>query len=395
MDRVSPTTTSATAGRAMRIALIAPPYFPVPPPGYGGVERVIAVLARGLAEHGHEVTLVAAPGSAAPARIVTPLETAPLLGDVSAFTDELCHALTLYRRAGEFDVIHDHSGVGTALGAMLRGHPPVVHTLHGPWTDQAQRLYGLLDDRVALVAISHAQKAANPRVRYAGVVHNGIDMDLHPLTTKKEDYLVFVGRISPEKRPDVAIRVARQAGLPLKMIIKRSETAEIRYWEEEVVPLLGPDIEVMDQPPHHVKVRVVGRARAMLFPIAWPEPFGLVMTEAMACGTPVIARPLGAAPEVIDDGVSGFLCRTEQDMVEAVDAARGVDPAACRRVVERGFSGASMVRGYERIYRDLMAGSARLEDMTVTAGRGPKPYPVQPGPDGHAGRREVAASAAD
>ena len=353
--------------RALRVALIAPPYFPVPPSGYGGIERVIAVLAAGLAERGHDVTLVAAAGSVADARIVTPLETAPLLGDPSSFTDELCHALALYRIADQFDVIHDHSGVGAAIGGMLAGGTPVVHTLHGPWTDQSRRLYRLLDDRVALVAISHAQRAANPHVRYAGVVHNGIDMGLHPLTLRKEDFLVFVGRTSPEKRPEVAIEVARRAGLPLKMIVKRSEPAEVRYWDDVVAPLLGPDIEVVDQPPQAVKVRLIGQARAMLFPIAWPEPFGLVMTEAMACGTPVIARPLGAAPEVISDGVTGFLCHTDQQMVAAVEAAGDIDPRACRQVVQDRFSGESMVSGYERVYAAVSAGGDRRKAASAAS----------------------------
>ena len=379
----------------MRVALIAPPYFPVPPPGYGGVERVVAVLARGLVERGHSVTLVAAQGSSGATRVVSPLETPPLLGDASAFADELCHALHLYRHADDFDVIHDHTGMGPALGAMTGGHPPVVHTLHGAWTDQSRRLYGLLDDRVALVAISHAQKASNPHVRYAGVVPNGIDMDLHPLVSDKEDYLVFVGRISPEKRPEVAIKVARQAGLPLKLIVKRSEPSEVRYWEDEVAPLLGPDTEVIDQPPHAVKVRLMGRARAMLFPISWPEPFGLVMTEAMACGTPVIARPLGAAPEVIVHGVSGFLCRTEQDMVAAVDKARDLDPAECRRVVQNSFSGEAMVRAYERLYRMLSSGSWHHPTGTTGASDCTGPGPDLAVSNALGSLREAAGSAAD
>ncbi len=345
--------------RALRIAVIAPPYFPVPPAGYGGIERVVAALVEGLSELGHDVTMVAAAGSAGPATLISPLDAPPVLGDPSAAADEQSHALWAYRRAAEFDLIHDHSNMGAAIGAMVAGATPVVHTLHGPWTVQTRRLFGLLDDRLSLVAISHAQRAANPGVRYAGVVHNGVDMDQHPLRTRKEDFLIFVGRTSPEKRPDLAIDVARRAGLPLKMVVKRREPVEIRYWHDAVAPLLGSDVEVLDEPPHDVKVDLMGRALAMLFPIAWPEPFGLVMTEAMACGTPVIARPLGAAPEVILDGITGFLCTSESQMVAAVGAAATIDPRACRRHVRDRFSTDSMVRGYERVYAAAAAPSGR------------------------------------
>ncbi|HET9075828.1 MAG TPA: glycosyltransferase family 4 protein [Acidimicrobiales bacterium] len=352
--------------RALSVAVIAPPYLPVPPPGYGGIERVVSALVDGLARRGHQVTLVAAPGSTAPAKVVTPLATAPILGDPAAVTDELCHALALYRRAGDFDVIHDHTNLGAMIGAVAGGGAAVVHTLHGPWTAAARRMLSLLDDRVALVAISHAQRAANSDVSYAGVVHNGVDMDLHPLRTVKEDFLIFVGRTSPEKRPEVAIAVARRAGLPLKMVVKRTEPGEARYWDEAVSPLLGSDIEVLDQPPQDVKVDLMGRARALVFPIAWPEPFGLVMTESMACGTPVIARPLGAAPEVVIDGVTGFLCTTEGQMVAAVEAARSIDPETCRRVTGDRFSTDAMTRGYERVYHSLVgAGSERSRPLSA------------------------------
>lgn len=351
--------------RALRIAVIAPPYFAVPPAGYGGIERVVAALVEGLSSAGHDVTMVAAAGSSGPATVVSPLRAAPVLGDPSAVTDEQYHALWAYRRAGEFDLIHDHSSMGAAIGAMAAATTPVVHTLHGPWTDQARRLFGLLDDRLSLVAISHAQRSANPTVRYAGVVHNGVDMAQHPLRTEKEDFLIFVGRTSPEKRPDGAIEVARRAGLPLKMVVKRREPNEIRYWHDAVAPLLGSDVEVLEEPPHNLKVDLMGRARAMLFPIAWPEPFGLVMTEAMACGTPVIARPLGAAPEVVLEGVTGFLCATDRQMAAAVAATATIDPRACRQQVQDRFSTDSMVRGYERIYAAAAARSPRPRSVSA------------------------------
>ena len=350
MARPTPPANGPLPHRALRIAVIAPPYFPVPPPGYGGIERVVAALVQGLGAAGHDVTMVAATGSTGAATVVSPLFEAPVLGDPAAATDEQYHALWAYLRAGEFDLVHDHTNTGPVVGAMVAGVTPVVHTLHGPWTERARRLFGLLDGRLNLVAISHAQRAANPAVGYAGVVHNGVDMDQHPMGAAKDDFLIFVGRTSAEKRPDAAIAVARRAGLPVKMVVKSREPGEIRYWNDVVRPLLGSDVEVLEEPPHAVKVDLMGRARALVFPIAWPEPFGLVMTEAMACGTPVIARPLGAAPEVVIDGVTGFLCRTETQMVDAVAAAATIDPHACRRRVLDHFSTASMVEGYERVY---------------------------------------------
>lgn len=339
------------------MALVAPPFLPVPPPGYGGIERVVAVLADGLMALGHEVTVFGAPGSSTRATLVAPLHSAPLLGDPASAADDLFHTTSAFLSAEAFDLVHDHTGLGPSLGAMLDGRVPVLHTLHGPWTALSKRFFALLDGRVHLVAISQAQRRANPCLRYAGVVYNGVDLGAHPFQAKKERFLVYVGRVSPEKRPELAIDIARRAGLPLAMIVKRSEPAEQAYWDEIVAPRLGSDVEVLDEPPHEVKVDVIGRAQAMLFPIDWPEPFGLVMAESMACGTPVIARPLGAAPEVIEDGVTGFLRSTIEAMADAALDAGRLSPEDCRARAERSFSAETMVDAYERLYRKLVNGA--------------------------------------
>lgn len=359
----------ARAPHVLRVGMIAPPFLPVPPPGYGGIERVVAALAEGLVARGHQVTVFAAPGSATSARLVTPLDTAPLLGDPGAVSDELFHVTVAYRAAATFDVIHDHTGTGPALGAVLGTATPVVHTLHGPWTSRARRFFGLVQDRVHLVAISASQQVANPGLRWAGMVHNGIEIDRYPYREAKEDFLVFLGRVSPEKRPELAIDIARRAGLPLVMVVKRSEPMERAYWDRVVAPRLGLDVTVLDQPPHATKVDLVARARAMLFPIDWPEPFGLVMIEAMACGTPVIARPLGAASEVVSHGSTGFLCSSVDEMVDSVAKTGDLDPAACRRSVERRFSAQAMVAGYERIY-DRICDAATGADGRGAGDRG-------------------------
>jgi glycosyltransferase involved in cell wall biosynthesis len=349
----------------LRIGIVAPAWFPIPPRGYGGIERVVSVLTEGLVAAGHDVTLFGAVGSLTSARLVTPLQSPPTLGDLASVSDELFHTTTAFLRAGEFDILHDHTGMGPALGAMLDGRIPVVHTLHGPWTTSGRRFYGLVHDRLYLVAISQAQRAANPDLRYAGVVYNGIDLAAHPFHQAKEDFLLFVGRISPEKRPEVAVEVAREAKLPLVMVIKRSEPAERAYFDEVVAPRLSEDVVVLDQPPHEVKVDLMGRARALLFPIDWPEPFGLVMTEAMACGTPIITRPLGAAPEIVIDGVTGFLCSTQREMVDAVSAATTLRPEDCRTSVAQRFSAQAMVTGYEVVYRAALENTHSLDDPPV------------------------------
>lgn len=358
--------------------MVAPPYLPVPPPGYGGTERVVAAQVEGLVAAGHDVTLFAAAGSTGPARLVVPLPAPPVLGDLSAVYDELHHVGAAYHRADSFDVIHDHTGTGVALGAVLRGGPPVVHTLHGPWTDQARRLLGPIDRKVHLVAISRSQRQANPDVRYAGMVHNGIDLAAHPYQPRKDGHLVFVGRISPDKGPEVAVEVARRSGRPLVMLIKRTEPPERDYWDRVVAPLLHSGVEVFDEPSQDLKVELMGGAAALLFPIRWPEPFGLVMAEAMACGTPVIASPLGAASEIVVHAVTGFLCRTVDEMVAAATVAGRLRPADCRAHVERHFSAQAMVAGYTRIYRTVTGFGSRPPEpvSTLVAGGGSLPLPA-------------------
>jgi glycosyltransferase involved in cell wall biosynthesis len=338
----------------MRIAQIAPPWFTVPPQAYGGIELVVASLADGLVARGHDVTLFAAAGSDTKAELVSSLEHPPdpsLLGNVWF---DAHHALHAYLHASEFDVVHDHSGiVGPALGSLLGGKPPIVHTLHGPWTESSRRYYSLVHERVHLVAISGAQQRDNPNLRYSGVIHNGIDPDAYPFQHDKEDFLVYVGRANPDKGPTRAIEVARRAGLPLAMVIKRSEPFERAYWEEIVAPTLTDDIEVYEGVSHEVKVDLLGRAKAMVFPIDWPEPFGLVMIESMACGTPVITCPAGAASEVVVDGVTGYLRETLDELVDAVGVIDACEPAACRQRVEDFFSADAMVAAYDRLLSEV------------------------------------------
>lgn len=339
----------------MRIGMVAPVWFPVPPDGYGGIELVVALLADGLVDAGYDVTLFASGGSSTKAKLVSPFPEPPDPRALGSPWYDATHAYAAYMRAAEFDLIHDHAGVvGPVLGAMLDGHPPVVHTLHGPWTEVSRVLYRLLVERIHLVAISEAQQRDNPTIAYAGTVYNGIDLDSYPFRDQKEDFLVYIGRSNPDKGPAVAITIARRAGLPLKMILKRDEPAERAYFEEAVAPVLGDDVELLESVSHAAKVDLLGRARAMVFPIQWPEPFGLVMIEAMACGTPVVTTPWGAAPEIVTDGVTGYLRDDFNDLVAAVGWTTALSPSDCRARVEERFSARAMVRGYEALFAQIV-----------------------------------------
>lgn len=357
----------------MRVLQVAPPWFTVPPQGYGGVEWVVALLADGLVAAGHDVELLASGGSRTQGRLRTVYDHPPsaLLGDVPT---ELAHVLDAYLDVPDVDLIHDHSGfIGLALGAMLGG-VPVVHTLHGPWTDPSRRVYHRLADRVGLVAISHDQaRRRPPGLSLAGVVHNGLDLAAHPVRTDKEDFLLWVGRASREKGPEVALEVARRLGRRLVMAMKINEPDEHTYYRDVVEPAMaGVDVELIRNAALDEKTELMGRASCLLFPIQWPEPFGLVMIEAMACGTPVVAYANGAAPEVIADGVTGYLV-PEGDvdgLGAAVRATDTLDPAACRRHVEERFSAERMVAGYVDVYERMLARSPlEAAGRTLALGR--------------------------
>lgn len=346
---------------------MAPVWFSVPPTGYGGIELVVSLLADGFADAGHDVTLFAAGGSRTRAHLVETVAAPPDPTELGNPWFDAHHAVTAYAAItdGGFDIVHDHSGIaGPACGSLLRD-AAVVHTLHGPWTPHNRAFYAAIAGRVHLVAISDAQRAANTEVSCLGTVHNGIDLDAYRVGTEKDDSLVYIGRANPDKGPAEAIEIARRAGRPLRMILKRSEPAEREYFEQAVAPLLGPDVTLHENVSHDVKVDLLGRAAAMIFPIRWPEPFGLVMAEALACGTPVVTTDWGAAPEIVDDGVTGFRRDSTDDLVAAVGRVGEIDPAACRRRAEERFSGPAMVRGYEQLFTGLVAGTAN-----------PSPFPL-------------------
>jgi glycosyltransferase involved in cell wall biosynthesis len=343
----------------MRIAQIAPLYESVPPHLYGGTERIVSYVTEGLVREGHQVTLFATGDSRTAARLVAgaphSLRLAGAFDPLAYHVAQLRHVID---RAWEFDVIHNHMDyLGFALAVVSR--TPVITTLHGRLDlPDLPALFATYAD-VDLVSISDAQRAPLPAARWCATVHHGLPVDLYRPGDGGGGYLAFLGRISPEKRLDSAIRVARRVGVPLRIAAK-VDHADAHYFETEITPLLrGPEVEFIGELGESEKQRFLGDARALLFPIDWPEPFGLVMIEALACGTPVIARRRGSVPEVITDGVTGFVCDDEDAMAEAASRIDTVDRGTCRRAFETRFTVARMTRDYLRLYEALHTGSAR------------------------------------
>jgi len=334
----------------MRIAQVAPLYESVPPTRYGGTERVVSYLTEELVRRGHEVTLFASGDSVTGARLVAAVPRAlRLSGDAKdPYALHLAALLDVYDHADDFDVIHLHTDyVGLPL---TRGVPtPTVLTLHGRLDISDVHPVYRAFPHVAFCSISTAQRAPVPDVSWAATVHHGLPRDLYRFGPGG-GYLLFVGRISPEKKPDAAIRIARAAGLPL-VIAAKVDPADRAYWETVVQPLVAqPGVRFVGEVGESGKEELLRGARALLFPVDWPEPFGLVLIEALACGTPVIARCRGSVPEIVDEGETGFVCETDDEMVEAAGRLGRIDRHACRRTFERRFSVEHMVDAYEAVY---------------------------------------------
>ncbi|TMB79666.1 MAG: glycosyltransferase family 4 protein [Chloroflexi bacterium] len=340
-----------------RIALIVSPWFPVPPTGYGGIELMAYNLAHELSDRRHHVTVIGRQGSRGPfeSLALAPESWSKQLGT----RDELARQnLFLYRayetvRRRAFDVVHDHSGLsGILVGAQARLQAPVVATLHGALSEAEGDFLSTVDRQVHLVAISRAQQAMVAGVEWSGVVHNAIDpAEYSPITNpeEKENYLVELARINPDKGQDVAIEVAKRLKLPLVLAGKVDADA-IPYFEEKIKPNLNGQVTWRENVQGKEKAQLLARARALLFPIQWEEPFGLAMVEAMVSGTPVIAFDHGAAPELIEQGVTGFLVHDVDGMVAAYEHLKEIDLKRCAEVAARRFGPAQMADGYMNVY---------------------------------------------
>ena len=335
--------------------MLAPPWFAVPPSGYGGIEWIVWLLADGLVDHGHDVTLFASGDSHTKAKLASVFDRAPS-EQIGRSLQDLRHILACYERAEEFDVINDHTGpLGAVLGELLS--TPVVHTVHGPLDGEPGDVYesiGRVAPSVGLISISLNQRRPKPDLNWIANVPNALDLEHYPCKPHRGDYLLFLGRFNHEKGAHRAVAVAMELGLPLKLAGKMREPREKEYFAEFVEPHLGNGIEYLGEVNHGTKVELLQNARCTLFPIEWEEPFGLVMIESMACGTPVIATRQGAVPEVIGDGTGGVIVDHWHDIPAALEQADAIEPTECRRFAEEQFAPDRMVADYERAYQEAI-----------------------------------------
>lgn len=342
----------------MRIAIVAPPWTPIPPPLYGGIELVVDELARGLMASGHDITLFATGDSTCPVPTKWTLAHAEGMR-IGMAVPELRHVLHAYAEIShDFDIVHDHTVAGPFYAERYPGLP-VVTTIHGPFNDELTELYLAIADRVPIICISRAQHGAAPHVPIAGVIHHGIDAENFPVGDgagdAEGDYLLFLGRMAPDKGAHRAIEIARKSGMRVLLAAKMREAWERAYYEEQVAPLLGADAVYLGEVSHERKIELLAGAKALLFPIRWNEPFGMVMLEAFACGTPVLAFSEGAAPEVVEDAKTGFLCADEQDMVQAVERLGSLRREDCRASAEGYFATSRMVADHVALYEKVIA----------------------------------------
>ena len=339
--------------------MLAPPWIPVPPPGYGGIEQVIGLLVAELTRRGNDVTLFAAPGTDARAEVLSPLEGAhPDEIETSLF--EADHVASAFARIEEtaepFGVIHDHCGFA-AFAFADRIETPVLHTLHGPFTPETSAFYARHGHKASCVALSRYQAEQAPaELEVVAVIGNPIVVDQFPFREEKDGYLLWIGRFNEDKGPGRAIAAAREAGERL-ILAGPVQPGQEDYFAAEVEPYLDDDRvryvgEVGDE-----KLDLYAGARAFLMPIRWPEPFGLVMTEAMACGTPVIAFAEGSAPEIVLDGETGFVVGDEGEMAAAVDRLGEIDPRRCRESARERFDVEAVACAYEEAYETVSSHS--------------------------------------
>lgn len=340
----------------MRIAQIAPLYESVPPRYYGGTERVVSHLTEELVRQGHEVTLFASGDSETTAELV-PMCPQALRLDSSCIDSLAHHILLLERvkeRADQFEIIHFHIDYLHYPISRIKGWPHIT-TLHGRLDlPDLKPLYREFSD-MPIVSISDAQRCPLPHANWQSTVYHGLPADQYTFNEDPEGYLAFIGRISPEKRVDRAIAIADRVGLPLKIAAKVDD-ADREYFEESIAPLLNSShVEFIGEIGESEKEAFFGNAKALLFPIDWPEPFGLVLIEALACGTPLVAYPHGSVSELVDDGKTGYVV---SDLDEAVEAVRQIDQISrrtCRQVFEERFTASQMAENYVSVYHHIQS----------------------------------------
>lgn len=339
----------------MRIGLLAPPWLPVPPPLYGGTEAVIDRLARGFQRAGHEVLLYTTGDATCPVPRASVLQFHEAVRMGSAVVEQR-HVAHAYEALRDCDIVHDHSIVGPMYAGRI-ADLPVVTTNHGPFNLELRDVYEFISRTVPVIAISHHQASTANGVPIAAVIHHGLDADEFSLGAGDGGYVLFLGRMAPDKGARRAAQVALQAGVPLLIAAKMREPLEIDYFNDQIRPLLGESVTYVGEVGGAEKAALLAGARALLNPIRWPEPFGLVMIEALASGTPVLTFAEGAATEIVEDGVTGIHCADEDAMVAAVHRIDEIDRSACRAAVEGPFSSDRMVTEHLDLFTKVLSES--------------------------------------
>jgi glycosyltransferase involved in cell wall biosynthesis len=339
----------------MKLAVLAPPWIPAPPPGYGGIEQVLQLLVGALLERGHELTMFAAPGSRSPAEVASPLDEAhPDEIQMAIYEADhvACSFASIDQAEEPFDIVHDHCGF-TAFAFADRLETPLVHTLHGPFTRETSAFYARHARKAPVIALSRYQAERAPEgLRVVAVIGNALVVDDFPFRTDKDDSALWLGRLNDDKGPQRAIAAARAADVPL-VLAGPVQPPEREFFAREVEPFVdGERVRYIGELGDE-KFDLYARARALLMPIRWPEPFGLVMTEAMACGTPVLAFPEGSAPELVLHGETGFLVRDESEMAKALGRVGEIDPARCRESTRERFDVSAVAEQHERAYAEV------------------------------------------
>lgn len=347
----------------MKIAIVAPPWIRVPPEKYGGIEVLISLLADGLVDKGHEVTLFTVGVSKTKAR-----KRSYYVGEMISYLDRppadflnvaLTHTLAAYLEVahGDYDIVHDHTWKeGLLCGTFCE--TPVLHTLHGPFDKENKAFYSLIKEfpGIYYASISNSQRRGLPDLNYVATVYNSIDLPRYPFRAEKDDYLFWIGRFNDEKAPHLAVEVARRLGKKIILAGKVHEKAEREYFERYIEPHLGPQVEFVGEVGQWSddKMDLLSHGQAYVYPIQWDEPFGITMIEAMACGTPVVTFRRGSAPEVVEHGVTGYVVDDTNEFEAALGNLEAIDPHNCRERVERLFTSPVMVDGYEDAYRKVL-----------------------------------------
>ncbi|MEU5524156.1 glycosyltransferase family 4 protein [Streptomyces sp. NPDC047860] len=333
--------------------MISTPWFALPPEAYGGIEAMCAELVDGLVELGHRVTVIGVGRNGTKGRFTATDDKPAGSRRLGNSRPEVLHAARTARvlRSLDSDVIHDHSMAGP-LQAGQRQAPTVV-TAHGPVTGEMGLYYRALSDTVHMVALSRAQQAQAPDIHWSGQVHNALRSAHYPYRDRKGDNALFLGRIAADKGVHLAIDAAREAELPLTVAGNCNDPSEQPYIEAEIRPRVGDDVHLVGEVDWHTKLDLLASARCLLFPIQWEEPFGMVMIEAMACGTPVVALRRGSVPEIVEEGVTGYICDHPAELAKAIGSVDRLDPVACRGRVRRHFDTDQMAAAYAALYQQL------------------------------------------